>query len=78
MVESLLFLGAGAGVGVSEKNTWSRSRSKTDWLRNTDDVYLKNLALKLRLAAEYSKFLRTLIANRKCKLAIVAKSAKMV
>ena len=25
--------------------SWSRSQSKTDWLRNTDDVYPKNLAL---------------------------------
>ena len=34
MVESLLFIGAGAG----EKNT--QSRSKTDQLRNTDRMYL--------------------------------------
>ena len=34
MVESLLFIGARAGA--CEKNTWSRSWSKTDRLRNTD------------------------------------------
>ena len=33
MVESLFFTGAGTGVGAGEKNT--RSRSKTDRLRNT-------------------------------------------
>ena len=33
-IESLLFVGAGAGVGV--KNTWSLS--KTDWLCNTGSV----------------------------------------
>ena len=47
MVESLLFLGAGAGVGVSEKNTWSRSRSKTDWLRNTDYTITEVLISKI-------------------------------
>ena len=33
MDERLIFLGAGAGVGAGEKIT--RSRSKTDRLRNT-------------------------------------------
>ena len=33
MVESLIFIEAGAGVGAGEKNT--RSRSKADQLRNT-------------------------------------------
>ena len=33
-IESLLFKGAGAGVGAGEKKT--RIRSKTDRLRNTD------------------------------------------
>ena len=33
MVESLLFIGAGAEAG--EKNTWSRSQSKMDRLSNT-------------------------------------------
>ena len=47
MVESLLFLGAGAGVGVSEKNTWSRSRSKMDWLRNTDYTITEVLISKM-------------------------------
>ena len=35
MVESLLVIGAGAGVGAGEKNTRSRSWPKTDRLHNT-------------------------------------------
>ena len=37
MVEGLVFIGAGAGVGAGDKNTQIWSRSKTDRLRNTDD-----------------------------------------
>ena len=35
MVESLLFIGTGAGVGAGEKNTRNRIRPKTDRLHNS-------------------------------------------